>query len=258
LWTALKADYRPTFPFQVSVVLIQNQNPLQSALPVLRRKVGAQAGLQGTWAALTEVVPQNGQPAATLGSTVTVQGMKLSGTAQVVLTNSRLEIPPTTLTPAAMSAASFQFTVPNPPPPAVTVPPTAPTDLPAGVYSLSAQVSDGTETTATNSLPLAIAPMMTVPPASPITPNAQGSATVTITCAPFLRVGQQVSLLIGSWAAPANPYSAATNTPSFTFSSLQATSQPAPVRLRVDGIDSPIIDMTKTPPVFSGPFVQVA
>ena len=27
LWTALKADYRPTFPFQVSVVLIRSQNP---------------------------------------------------------------------------------------------------------------------------------------------------------------------------------------------------------------------------------------
>ena len=37
LWTALKADYRPTFPFQVSVVLMQPQQCRRSlALPVLR------------------------------------------------------------------------------------------------------------------------------------------------------------------------------------------------------------------------------
>ncbi len=48
-----------------------------------------------------------------------------------------------------------------------------------------------------------------------------------------------------------------TNSPSFTFPTLQPTGQPVPVRLRVDGIDSPIIDMTKLPPVFTGPSVQV-
>ena len=41
LWTALKADYRPTFPFQVSVVLIQPQLSTSLALPVLRRWVQA-------------------------------------------------------------------------------------------------------------------------------------------------------------------------------------------------------------------------
>ena len=34
LWTALKADYRPTFPFQVSVVLIESQHP--AVLPLLK------------------------------------------------------------------------------------------------------------------------------------------------------------------------------------------------------------------------------
>jgi hypothetical protein len=39
LWTALKADYRPTFPFQVSVVLIERQNPATLPLPVLVRNI---------------------------------------------------------------------------------------------------------------------------------------------------------------------------------------------------------------------------
>jgi hypothetical protein len=43
LWTALKADYRPTYPFQVSVVLMQPQRQTTAALPVLRRRVSSAA-----------------------------------------------------------------------------------------------------------------------------------------------------------------------------------------------------------------------
>jgi hypothetical protein len=38
---------------------------------------------------------------------------------------------------------------------------------------------------------------------------------------------------------------------------LVPTAQPVPVRLRVDGIDSPVVDMTSKPPKFAGPSVQV-
>jgi len=258
LWTALKADYRPTFPFQASVVLIQSQNPVQSALPVLTRSVSAQANMLSPFGALTDVTPPGGQPAASLGDTVTVQGANLSGAVSVVLINSQLGIQQTIPASTTGSGSSLQFTVPNPPPPA---PPAPPTDLPAGVYLLAAQVANGPDIVSTNSLPLAIAPTITIPPSSPITPDAQGDAAVTITCAPFLRPGQEVSLIIGGASAPASPFAGPTNTPSFTFSSLAAASPPSPplpVRLRVDGIDSPIIDMTKTPPVFSGPTVQIA
>jgi hypothetical protein len=258
LWTALKADYRPTFPFQASVVLIQSQNSLQSALPVLQRNVSAQANMLSPFGTLTDVIPPGSQPAASLGDTVTVQGANLTAAIGVVLINSRLGIQQTISLSSAGSGSSLQFTVPNPPPPA---PPASPTDLPAGVYLLAAQVQNGPDIVSTNSLPLAIAPTILTPPPSLITPDSQGNATLTITCAPFLRPGQDVSLIIGSASAPATAFTSPTNTPSFTFSSLAASSPPTPplpVRLRVDGIDSPIIDMTKTPPVFSGPTVQVA
>ncbi len=263
LWTALKADYRPTFPFQVSVVLIQNPKPAQSALPVLQRKVAAQPNLGPSWSSLTAANPPNGQPAANLGDTVTVLGTNLSSVTNVVLTNSRLNlnIQPVVLPPSDASAGSLQFTVPDSDiavsPAVVLTSPSTPVDLPAGLYLLSAQASNGTDVVSTNSLPLAIAPRIVVPPQSPITPDAHGNATVTISCVPLLRVGQQVSLSIGSQEAPANAFSNGTNRVSFTFSSLQATNQPVPVRLRVDGVDSPIIDTTQTPPVFSGPLVQV-
>ena len=44
LWTALKADYRPTFPFQVSVVLIEPDATTVSPLPVLLRNISVTAG----------------------------------------------------------------------------------------------------------------------------------------------------------------------------------------------------------------------
>lgn len=264
LWTALKADYRPTFPFQASVVLIQRQSALQSALPVLQQKVTVQPNLAPPGATLTAVNPPNGQPAAILGDTVTVVGANLTSVVNVVLTNSRmnLKIPPVILPPIDTSATSFEFIIPDADavasPPVVLGSPPVAHDLAAGFYILSAQASNGTDIVATNSLPMAIAPTILVPPSSPITPDGQGNATVTITCAPYLHPGQQASLLIGDQEAPADPFSGPTDKPSFTFTSLQPSNQAVPLRLRVDGVDSPIIDMTKKPPVFSGPSVRVA
>ncbi len=251
IWTALKADYRPTFPFQVSVVLIQPSNPTVSALPVLQRSISVQANLLPGLATLTEVDPPSGQPAACLGDTVTVEGANLLGAAGVVLVNTRQGVQQTITSLLNVGDASFQFAIPNPnlPPPQPD-----PTDLPAGIYLLSAQIPSGSDTLATNGLPLAIAPKISSSWA-PGTLTA-GNVTVTVPCAPYLRPGQDASLIIGGQAAPVDAFTTPTNSPSFTFPALQPT-PPVPVRLRVDGVDSPIIDMTKNPPVFTGPSVQV-
>jgi hypothetical protein len=66
-----------------------------------------------------------------------------------------------------------------------------------------------------------------------------------------------VSLIIGDQQAVASPFTTATNSPSFTYPNLQPTGGLVPARLRVDGVDSPIINMAANPPVFSGPMVQV-
>ncbi len=58
LWTALKADYRPTFPFQVSVVLIEPQNPAIVPLPVLLRNIIVRAGPHAVPASRPSFRPQ--------------------------------------------------------------------------------------------------------------------------------------------------------------------------------------------------------
>ena len=244
LWTALKADYRPTFPFQVSVVLIEPQNPAATPLPVLVRDLVVQASMASPLPAITLVVPAASQPAATLNTTVTVQGSHLTGATAVVLSNSLRSINQT-LAPTVLSDISLTF-----------VPPDLglPTELAAGIYDLSVQVPAFATTIATNSLPFAIAPEIL---AGAPTALAAGSTTVTVPCRPFLRPGQQASLIIGNQQASADPFTVATNSPSFTYANLQPTTGPVPLRLRVDGIDSPIINMTSTPPAFTGPTVKV-
>jgi len=253
LWTALKSDYRPTFPFQVSVVLIQAQYPAQSALPVLQRSISAQPNLVPTGPGLPTLVAAStasGQPPASPTDPVTVTGANLSGMVNVVLNNPRQG---TTLTLAAtnVSAGSFQFNLSNP------LPAANPADVPAGIYQLSAQGTTANLST-TNSLPFVVAPAITNVPLAPITVDAQGNATVNITCAPYLRPGQEASLLIGGQAAPVTPITSATNSLSFSFTALPTSITAVPVRLRVDGVDSLYLDLSKPQPVFAGPTVVVS
>jgi hypothetical protein len=247
LWTALKADYRPTFPFQVSVVLIERQNPAVSPLPVLRRDITAQPNLLSPLPAITGVFPPNGQAVANLGDTVTVQGTNLNGATGVLLINSLRQIRQTITPLLSVGNTSFQFVPPNL---------NAPSELPAGIYNLAAQVPSGPDTVNTNSLPFAIAPNI-----SAWAPGMIGSGnnvTLTVLCTPFLRPGQDVFLIIGDQQAVADAFTTPTNSPSFTYQVLQPTGGSVPARMRVDGVDSPIIDMTKSPPQFlSSAMVQV-
>jgi hypothetical protein len=200
-----------------------------------------QASMASPLPAITLISPAAGQPAATLNTIVTVQGNHLTGATGVVLNNSLHKISQT-LAATVLSDISLTFTPPDL---------GTPTELAAGIYDLSVQMPAAT---VTNSLPFAIAPEIL---AGAPTTLASGNRTVTVSCRPFLRPGQQVFLIIGDQQAAAVPFAAATNSPSFTYSNLLPTIGAVPIRLRVDGIDSPIINMTSTPPAFMGPTMTV-
>src|ERR1700693_838983 len=145
LWTALKADYRPTFPFQVSVVLIESKNAASMPLPVLVRDIVVRASMAPPLPAITQISPAGGQPAATLNILVTVQGNHLTGATGVVLNNSLRRISQT-LAPTVLSDISLTFTPPDL---------GTPTELAAGIYDLSVQMPTATMT---HRLPFRIAP----------------------------------------------------------------------------------------------------
>jgi hypothetical protein len=257
LWSALKADYRPTFPFQVTVVLIQPQQQTSLALPVLQRRF---QGQPMQVAQIAQVQPPGHQPAAASTDTVTVTGSFLNGVSQLVLSNPRYGI--SFVVPAAASSAtSFTF-VPNPG-----------LNNPAGVYSLVAQFLDATGSIvqSTSPVPFALAP--TLPKQNAVVvPNPAGNL-VSVTFNPPVVEGQDVSLALSSitpppsgsppgslftCAAPAQAVTGGSTTLSFQFPSTLPTGTALLGRLQVDGVSSQVqIDTTVHPPTYAGPLVTV-
>src|SRR5215469_2943575 len=106
LWTALKADYRPTFPFQVTVVLIQAESLTNAPLPVFTRSIVAQASLLPSIVAVT---PPSGKSAASLGDLVTVSGTGLGNATGIFLSNAYLGVQYGPIVPSAITNTSLQF-----------------------------------------------------------------------------------------------------------------------------------------------------
>ncbi len=242
LWTALKADYRPTYPFQASVVLIDPQLPVSLALPVLSRNLTVKPGPPPQ---LFQVQPPSNQAAAAPGDTVSLTGQSLVGASAVVLVNPRLGIQYPPITPASVTNTQVSFVAPD-----------DPANLPAGVYSVRVVFENGgVVVQSTNSLAIALAPTILAAPAPTAVANLSGTL-VTLHCDPQVLPNQSVSLALASTSVPAQPFTAQTDTPSFQFPTLAHGAYLA--RLRVDGVDSPVsVNWTPPPPTFAGPFVNV-
>jgi hypothetical protein len=248
LWTALKADYRPTFPFQVSVVLMQPGQQATYALPVLQVNYAA-FPLQP--AQILAVTPSGGQGTAAPGdpNPVTISGEFLKGATEVALVNSRFVGQPLTFPAAQVQNTSLTFLMPASPAP--------PNDFPAGIYQLQVQIPATPNTSAqwTNRLPMAVAPVLPATQAGSTAPAPDGDGViVTITqFSPPIREGQSVVLSLtqlagGSFngSAPAEPFADRPASLDFHFTG------PAPptgaqflARLVVDGVSSQV---TFTPP----------
>ena len=273
LWTALKADYRPTFPFQVSVVLMQPEQSVSIPLPVLSRSLQA---IVSQPAQIIDAQPPNHQPAFSLTDTVTVTGEFLSNVTQVELVNSRLGIQ-FSVPVSEVTATSF------------TCKPGAQTTylngVPAGVYQLKAQILAPNSTPSnvivqqsTNQLPVALAPTLVAQSVTP-TANPDGTPTVLVTInniAPGVVEGQTAQLVLSSQTAPPPPgqlysISATLTAPplpkgqvnytslTYVFPNTLPTGQSFLGRLIVDNVSS-IVGVnwninTPNPPVFTGPTV---
>jgi hypothetical protein len=238
LWTALKGDYRPTFPFQVSVVLIQPEAPTVFALPVLKRVLTAQSGLQPH---LDEIDPPANQAAPGPGDTATALGQTLSAITKISMVNSRLGVTYPPFAPATAGDASLTFVVPNDAP-----------NLPSGVYEVTAQITDGSGNilASSNSVLMGVAPSILAVPA-PTAVNNPAGTLVTIHVAPQVLPQQQVSLILGGNSAPAAAFAAKTDTLSFQFPNPPLAPGNYVGRLSVDGIVSTVqVNWAATPPAF--------
>lgn len=270
LWTATQSHLRPAAAYMASVVLIQAEEPARSPLPVLSRGpvIKPDPAKPSTWyekgitalpdlippvPMLVDLMPGEKQPVAQMGVSIELQGHHLdakSGTTRTVrLINDRFKVdqpvpasdPPV---PPKASATSLMFII-------------ADTNANAkafavGVYSVSAELTRPGEDQAceTNQLAMTLAPKITdILPASVAT-----GAILQIKFSPALHAGQKAVLIVGQQEFKHEDVPPADfPVTSLDFKLTDAPVTPAPgllVRLRVDGIESPIIDRSVEPPVF--------
>jgi hypothetical protein len=233
LWMIFQTGYRISAAYQASLVLIDSRRTSRTPLPVLTRGeddrgVTAQPDLVPPFPALLAINPPEGQTAVRVGEELTLHGVHLQGDSVAVrFTSMRLSQPH--LEAASGNAKEVKVTVP---------------DIPAGSYTVAIRVSKaGQLDRFTNEFPLQIAPRITnIAPTS----AAAGNLTLTLKCAPDVLPEQRAALLFGDREVPANAHAAPTDTLSFDIA--DAVAGEYFLRLRVDGVDSLIVERTGAPP----------
>ena len=254
LWMIFQAGYRISAAYQVSVVLVDSTRSARAPLPVLRR--GDQD--QGVTAVALppptlldvrpDVQPAGSQPGVKLGDGVIISGQNLPGSGVVVrFTRQSSPAPPggPEVVALALAAGGTDSEI------AVALPNDAGamTQWAPGFYTVSLLLTTpGLPAWATNEVPVALLPVITVAPI--LAPP--GDLTLTVTSAPRLRDGQRVQLLFGDRQIPAKTISNpadATKPTTLTFFVPAAVAGKYVVRLRVDGVDSFPVLRSGTPPV---------
>ncbi len=258
LWSSTQSSFRPSAAYRVSVVLIEAPRPTSSALPVLSRGpvdpgtgrdrgVFVEPSLVPRLPTLERVEGVGGLALVQLGQSVTLAGHHLAGSSrEVVLRNDRFGIDETLSAVAGSENDSISFTIPG----------ASASDFPVGVYEVFARlVAPGeSDPRSTNSLSLLIAPDLAGLPMT-VTSDPSGTASFIATFTPELRAGQSVDLVLGQQAY--RPQAFAAPTGALNFSIPEAPLGNHLARLRIDGIESPIIDRTATPPVFLDQRIEI-
>jgi hypothetical protein len=242
LWTGLATQYRLSVIYEVSVALIESARSSRTPLPVLTRGkndqgITSQANLLSPFPLINDIALPNNQTAARLGDTLVLSGQNLNGTAIGVVFNHPLWSSPIEVAPlAGGTGSSLSVVLPN-----------SPATWPAGFYTVQVMVQRPSETfrRATNQLAFPLAPSMTI---APNNTAAAASIIFTVTASPEVRPEQRASLLIADSEVLAAAHPAQTATLTFTVPGLTAGAYFA--RLRVDGVDSILINRAVKPPVF--------
>lgn len=249
LWSALQARYRPTAAYVVSVVLIEALRGARAPLPVLSRGevdpatlreagIEAAAGVVAALPTLQSVLPPAGQPAAQPGDRVELRGHHLEGSdREAVLFNPRFEIERAIDAVAGTADDLVAFDLPA--------------DLPVGVYGVAAALQRPAETRrrSSNQLPLALAPRITTALPLSVARDGDGVASIDLAVAPPVRPGQRAALILDEREIVAERFDATTSALRFRATGLPLN-RPLLARLRVDGIDSAVLDRSANPPRF--------
>lgn len=243
LWSGFQTQYRLSAAYEVSVVLMESRRPTRTPLPVLtigkdNKGVMVQPHLLSPYPALDEILIPGSKPGAFGGDVLTLKGSNFEGdTVTIQFYHPQLEEPLELSPDDDPTALSMEVTLPD-----------LPAVWPAGLYRVSIVVTTGDDTRTTNQLPMMKLPRVTGTTFSPISPPTAESYHASIDCTPLVLPGQSASLLLGDREFFADAPAGATGTLTFQLSGVKDGDYY--LRLRIDGVDSLLIDRTVSPPVF--------
>lgn len=245
LWTGFQTMYRLSAAYEVSVVLIESKHPTRIPLPVLTRGdindrgVSVQPNLIPPFPTLESVNPPNNQTGALLGDQLNLTGHHLAGdTVTMRFSHPLLTTDHEILVlPGDRTETKITVTLPN-----------LPAEWPAGFYKIAALITKaGQQDRTTNEIPFMLMPSIDD---IDIDPN---SYQATVTCIPEVLPDQSASLLMGDREFKAESHPNKTDTLTFFLTDVSAGEKYF-VRLRIDGVDTPLIDLSKEPPVFDSSY----
>lgn len=284
LWTTFQTEYRISAAYQVSVVLIESRQEFRPAQPVVARGSAADDGIASQphlglpYPMLTRAHPPRGRDTVLLGEALVLEGYNLSGsTVTVNFEHPQLAEPNPQIIPAGdRSDREIRITIPA-----------EPGHWPVGLYAVSATITqaDGSQRT-TNAIAVGVAPRIQ---ALRILPWEDGEKIMQLECIPdillalvqpppaplprelIIPLEQKVFLILydrdnrfprgdrqleaqpfrfdTSTLAIGEPLPTLTNRLEFRVGPVEPGTYWLRPRLRVDGIDSPLIeDRTASPP----------
>lgn len=254
LWTTFQTQYRISAAYQASVVLIDSRRASRTPLPVLARGrnddgIAVQPDLTPPVPTLTALELPRQQPSLRLGETFKLVGARLAGTdLEVRFQHPRLK---SVLMAEILSQSPTELEVRLPEPGDAVAADAAQNQWLPGVYNVQVAVRSPGEDSLrlTNPLPVTLAPQIVTDPPITVETDVAGTTTLTVQAIPSMLPDQRVALLLGDRELLAQPRGDRTNTLVF-----QVTDMPPGdyfVRLRIDGVDSLLVqDFEARPPQF--------
>jgi hypothetical protein len=241
LWTGFASQYRLSAVYEVAVTLIESTRPTRTPLPVLTRGqndrgIGSQPDLTPPFPTLDMVTPPSKQLSARLNDTVLLTGFHFDGSNIGVQFQHALWTAPVEVAPQpGGTTTQLSVTIPN-----------QPSTWPAGFYTVAVLVQRPGESfrRSTNQATLALAPALTIVPAT----APAGNILYTVTSTPEVWPDQRATLLLGDQEILADAHAVQTNM--LTFAATNVAAGDYYVRLRVDGVDSLLVNRAVTPPIF--------
>lgn len=245
-WATFQTNYRMTVVYQASVVLIASEADAKAPLPLLTRGKDdagffAQPDLALRIPMLEAILPPHSQLSALPGDEVILRGRNFTGVTnlKVRLFTARLPDPIVLVPQVGPEEGVLRITLPTT------------GTLPAGPcqVNLELQVPGEIAPRTTNDLALLVSPVITSSLPFTVVRDGDGTAVITLTCTPEVQPPQRVTLVVGERELLADPHPNPTSTLSFTM--LEATTGDHFLRLRVDGVESLLVNRATTPPSFN-------